>query len=153
MDSPILEQLREQTRSAHLALEAQPLLKGLLSSRLTNTEYGELLQSMLAFYQPLEWKLIPATATLLGRHPNPDYRYLPRAPLLADDCRVLGIGSPGLSDIPEKSQLEGSAAYMLGVLYVIEGSTQGGRYIANHLANTLGVCGRSGASFFNIHLV
>lgn len=151
MNSPILEQLREQTRSAHLALEAQPLLKGLLSSQLAATEYGQLLQSMLAFYQPLESKLVPATAALLGRHPNPDYQYLPRAPLLIDDCRVLGIDAPELIDIPAKFQLEGSAAYMLGVLYVIEGSTQGGRYIANHLAHTLGVGERSGASFFNIH--
>ena len=151
MGSLILEQLREQTRSAHLALEAQPLLKRLMSSRLTETDYGQLLQSMLAFYQSLELELVPATKALLGRHPDPDYHYLPRTPLLVNDCRVLGLASPGLIHLPLDFRLNGSGANLLGVLYVIEGSTQGGRLIARHLADTLGISEKSGASFFSIH--
>lgn len=151
MDQPILEQLRKQTRPAHVALEAQSLLQGLLFSRLTEAEYGQFLQSMLAFYQSLESELVPATAVLLARHPDPGYRYLPRAPLLADDCRALGWDSPGVAQPPVTRRLDGSDAYLLGVLYVIEGSTQGGRFIARHLAHTLGVGKNSGASFFNIH--
>ncbi len=151
MSRPVLEQLREQTRPAHVALEAQASLQRLLSSRLTEIEYGQLLQSMLAFYQTLESKLIPATAALLERHPDPDYRYLPRVPLLANDCRVLGCASPGLIQPPMELRLEGSGAYLIGVLYVIEGSTQGGRFIAKHLAQTLDLDENSGASFFNIH--
>lgn len=151
MDPPILEQLREQTRPAHVALEAHPLLKRLLSSRLTQRQYGQLLQSLLSFYQSLESELVPATADLLARHPDPKYRYLPRAPLLAHDCRTLGCDSPGPRHPPAALQLDGSDAYLLGVLYVIEGSTQGGRLIARHLAQTLGISANSGASFFNIH--
>lgn len=147
----ILEQLREQTRPAHLALEAQPSLKRLLSSRLTETEYGQLLQSMLAFYQSLESELVPAAAALLGRHPDPDYRYQPRAPLLANDCRDLGCATSGFIHPAVELRLADNEAYLLGVLYVIEGSTQGGRFIARHLAHTLGVSENSGASFFNIH--
>lgn len=143
--------MREQTRQAHIALETQPLLKKLLSSRLTDVEYGQLLQSMLAFYQSLESELVPATAALLERYPDPDYRYLPRARLLADDCRVLGCVSSGLIHPPLELRLDGNGAYLLGVLYVIEGSTQGGRVISRHLTHTLGVSEDSGASFFNIH--
>ncbi len=151
MESPILKQLREQTRPAHEALEAQPLLKGLLSSQLTEAGYGQLLQSMLAFYQSLESELVPATAALLRLHPDPDYRYMPRVPFLANDCRSLGCASHGLIYPPIGLQLNGSGAYLLGVLYVVEGSTQGGRFIARHLAHTLGFSESSGASFFNIH--
>lgn len=151
MDPSLLEQLREQTRSAHVALEAQSLLQRLLSSQLTETEYGQLLQSMLAFYQSLESELIPATAALLARYPDPNYRYLPRAPLLASDCRALGFDSSAVIHPPTALRLDGSGAFLLGVLYVIEGSTQGGRLIARHLAHTLGVSENSGASFFNIH--
>ncbi|QIB65452.1 biliverdin-producing heme oxygenase [Kineobactrum salinum] len=150
MHPPVLQQLREQTRPAHLALEAQPALKRLLSSRLTNREYGHLLQSMLAFYHSLESELIPATAALLERYPAADYRYLARAPLLASDCRALGHDSSGFTHSPIAFCLDGSAACLLGVLYVIEGSTQGGRLIARHLSDTLGVGRNSGASFFNI---
>lgn len=150
MDRPILAQLRVQTRPAHLALEAQPLLKALVSSQLTEPGYGRLIQAMLAFYQPLESKLIPAAAALLDRHPFPDYRYVPRAPLLADDCRALRIAPPGFIDFPRDLRLDDDAC-LLGALYVIEGSTQGGRLIAKHLARTLGVSDNAGASFFNLH--
>ncbi|OJA05900.1 biliverdin-producing heme oxygenase [Halomonas sp. QHL1] len=151
MGSTILEQLREQTRPAHLALESQPLLQRLLSTQLTETDYSQLLQAMLAFYQSLETELVTATAALLGRHPDPHYRYLPRAPLLARDCRALGCDYSGFIHTPIELRLNGSGAYLLGILYVIEGSTQGGRFIARHLADTLGVDENSGASFFNIH--
>ncbi|MGM0481905.1 MAG: biliverdin-producing heme oxygenase [Pseudomonadota bacterium] len=151
MGQSILEQLREQTRPAHAALEAQALLQRLLSSQLTEREYGQLLQSMLAFYQSLESELIPATAALLARHPDPDYRYLPRAPLLANDCRALGFDSRDVNHSPVSPRLDGSGVYLLGVLYVIEGSSQGGRLIARHLDHTLGIKQNSGASFFNIH--
>lgn len=151
MDPPILDQLREQTRPAHVALEAQSLLKTLLSSRLTEREYGQLLQSMSAFYQSLESELVPATTDLLARHPDPDYRYRPRAPLLANDIRALGCDSPDVVHPPAALRLDSGDAYLLGVLYVIEGSTQGGRFIARHLTHTLGLSEHSGASFFNIH--
>lgn len=151
MKPTILQQLREQTRPAHDDLEAQPLLRGLLASQLTNAEYGQLLQSMLAFYQSIESALVPATTALLAQHPDPHYQYLPRAPLLADDCRVLGFDSTDLVFPPVELHLKGSGAILLGVLYVIEGSTQGGRLIAKHLAWTLGVTENSGAGFFNLH--
>ncbi len=151
MGLAILEQLREQTRPAHLALEAQPLLKNLMSSRLTDTEYRQLLQSMLTFYQSLESELVPATAALLRRYPDPEYRYLPRAPVLENDCRVLGCATSGFMHPPAELRLKESEAYLLGVLYVIEGSTQGGRMIGRHLAQTLGMSEHSGAGFFNIY--
>lgn len=147
----ILEQLREQTRPAHLALENQPLLKNLLSTWLTQAEYAQLLMSMLVFYQSLESELIPAAEAILKRHPDPDYRYLPRAPLLANDCQVLGCASSNVSYPPFKLRLNKNGAYLLGVLYVIEGSTLGSRVIAEHLTQTLGINEESGASFFNIH--
>lgn len=149
MGPSVLEQLREQTRPAHLALEAQPLLKRLLSNSLTVTEYSRILQSMLAFYRSLESELVPAAAALLRRHPDPDYRYLPRAPLLVNDCRALDCATSGFIEPPAELRLEGSGACLSGVLYVIEGSTQGGKFIARHLSRTLGISENSGASFFH----
>jgi heme oxygenase (biliverdin-IX-beta and delta-forming) len=151
MNPAILQQLREQTRPAHVALEAQPQLKKLLSSRLTVLEYSQLLQAMLAFYRSLEPELVPATAALLERHPDPEYRYLPRAPLLLNDCQALGCVDSGFMPGPGEFRLDGSGAQLLGVLYVLEGSTLGGKLIASHLARTLGLSEGSGASFFHNH--
>lgn len=152
MKSEILEQLREQTRPAHLELENQALLKRLLSPEQTRAEYGQLLQAMLAFYQSLEKELVPAAEALLDRYPDAEYRYLPRAPLLTKDCRSLGelttapdIGSSEIS-------LDGSDTRLLGILYVIEGSAQGGRIISRHLEKTLDINMHNGATFFAIPL-
>lgn len=151
MDAPLLEQLRKQTRPAHVALENQSLLKRLVSSQLNEAEYGQLLQAMLAFYQSLETNLIPATTALLRRHPDPHYRYLPRSPLLEADCRVLGLACCGCAYFPTESRLDADPAYLLGVLYVIEGSSQGGRLIARHLLDRFGMTADTGASYFHIH--
>ncbi|WP_150304947.1 biliverdin-producing heme oxygenase [Pseudomonas saliphila] len=151
MGPTLLEHLRERTRPAHVALEAQPLLKRLLSSQLTESQYRELLQSMLAFYQALDAELVPATAALLSRFPDPDYRYLPRAPLLSSDCEALGCAMPPVPRPTVEPHLSGREGYLLGVLYVIEGSTQGGRFISRHLADTLDRDEHSGAGFFNLH--
>lgn len=149
MKQSILQQLREQTRPAHLALEAQPLLKSLLSPQLTETEYVQILQAMLAFYRSLESELLPSISALLRRCPHTDYRYLPRVPLLIDDCRALGCATSGLINPAPALRLDGSGAFLSGVLYVIEGSTQGGRFIARHLSCILGIGENSGASFFD----
>lgn len=151
MVASLLEQLREHTRPAHLALESHPLLQRLLSPRLTESEYGQVLQAFLTFYQRLEPALGPAAAALLKRHPSPDYSYSPRTAVLVDDCRALGIPFEGFVPHPIGLCLDGGDAQLLGVLYVIEGSTQGGRVIAKHLAQTLGVNEHSGARFFNRH--
>lgn len=150
MDQSLLQQLREQTRVLHQDLEAQPLLQALLSPRLTGAEYIQILQAMLAFYRSLESELVPATAALLRRHPDTDYRYLPRVPLLVDDCRTLGGATKsGFINPALPLRLDGRTAFLPGVLYVIEGSTQGGKFIARHLSHTLGIGKNSGASFFD----
>jgi heme oxygenase len=152
MKSEILEQLRGQTRPAHMALETQPLLKRLLSADQTRTEYGQLLQAMLAFYQGLEMELVPATEALIDRYPDSDYRYLPRAPLLVSDCQSLGLtGKAQAVGLPEIS-LDGSDTRLLGILYVIEGSAQGGRMIARHLERSLDITMHTGGGFFAIPL-
>lgn len=151
MSPPILEQLREQTRPAHLALENQPLMKMLLSDRLTESDYCHLLQSLLVFYQLLESELVPAAKTILKRHPYPDYQYLPRSPMLVSDCQELGCAFSCVTYPPLKLGLNENGAYLLGVLYVIEGSALGGQVIAKHLTKTLGLNEKSGVSFFNAH--
>lgn len=151
MPPPLLDQLRERTRPAHLDLEAQPALQRLVSTELTLTAYGQLLQAFLAFYQALEPALVPAAAALLERHPDPVYRYLPRAPLLAEDCRALGLAARDFIHPPIELRLSGDGEQVMGVLYVIEGSTQGGRLIAPHLDRVLNIREDAGARFFGLH--
>lgn len=144
----LLQSLRLGTREAHGALEAQPLVRGLLDPSLSPDRYGQLLRAFAAFYQRLE----PALAAVLDdwhtRFPS-TYRYRPRLPLLQADLADLGadfLPGPG-GEVPVSVTVE----TVPGVLYVLEGATQGGRVIAPRLNRALGVSGQWGARYFNLH--
>ena len=96
--------------------------------------------------------LSPAAEALLDRYPDAEYRYMPRAPLLAKDCQSLGRTGPGQDIVAPEISLDGSDTGLLGILYVIEGSAQGGRIISRHLEKTLDINMHNGAAFFAVPL-
>ncbi len=147
-DASLLQSLRLGTREAHGALEAQPLVRGLLDPTLSPECYAQLLRAFAAFYRRLEPRLSVALDHWHTRFPSV-YRYQPRLPLLQADLADLGYDSspePG-SVVPVSATIE----TVPGVLYVLEGATQGGRVIAPRLHRALGVSGHWGARYFNLH--
>lgn len=147
------EALREATRAEHKALEAQPLMQRLLSPELTLIEYGQILRAQRAYYRELEPRLWPLERQLRVRFPDEDYRYHSRIPSLEQDCQVLQL--PGDHDIEaslSQRQPLHSQEEALGVLYVLEGASQGGRVIARALNRSLGLVQGGGADFFHRHV-
>ncbi len=145
MTNPLsrLARLRAGTRDAHARIETVPALARLLAEDLTQAEYVAVLAHMHGFLAALE----PAVAAVLAR-PRPDAAALldgGRLRALADDLDWFGAASqPLLDTLPA---LAGPDA-ALGALYVIEGSGLGGRVIARHLADSLGVAPGAGGSFY-----
>ena len=141
-----LIRLREQTSSDHAATEESVPL---MSDNLTRAEYVDLLQR---FYRVVsawdDWVDTHAPQDLLpllaGRR---------RATLLQDDLRCLGSqaapdGASGLH--MQNSSVTGDLrSVFLGRLYVMEGSTLGGQYIARHVEQALGLAAGEGNSYFN----
>lgn len=145
----LLPLLRRHTQEAHAALEAQPLVRGLLDPALSLGHYAQLLRAFAAFYRRLEPRLSLALDDWHNRFPS-TYRYQPRLPLLQADLADLGIGQSQDKTDPSVP-LTVSVATVPGMLYVLEGATQGGRVIAPKLQQSLGVSERFGARYFNLH--
>lgn len=143
----VLGALREGTAALHAETERHPLLRTLLSPALTTRDLALLLcgfREFFALVEPLVPQRLPAELRCGA------YVYYPRLPLLEADladltadlpvppgmCRELAIATPG---------------NILGILYVIEGATQGGRVIAPHLGRHLGFNAHWGARYFHLH--
>ena len=128
--------LKQETASLHRCVEEKV---GLPGSVRTRTEYGELLQRLLTFHlafgatlaTPIwieEWR---RTGITLGDHD--------RSPNLIDDLAHLNQSAKTHDEAEQVSPKFTSFAEALGGLYVIEGSSLGGKILApafrTHLGN------------------
>lgn len=133
----LLARLPEGTRTEHAILERHPLLQPLISDPLEFQDYLKVLEALLAFYQQLEPLL---EETLPVECQESGYRYLSRSVLLRADLEQLTGGRHSLDTdrvpllpLPDLS----SSDRVIGVLYVLEGATQGGRVIAPRMTRLL----------------
>ncbi|MDZ7662422.1 biliverdin-producing heme oxygenase [Thiohalophilus sp.] len=146
----LLGRLRAATRPAHQALEQHPILRPLPGPALTGEDYLRVLNAFADFYRVLEPSLLNEFTRLADKQ-DTVYRYQQRWPLLRDDLRDLhtmtSIIPPEIPNLPSIYD----TSRLLGVLYVLEGATQGGRIIAPHLAKTLGLKATCGARYFHLY--
>jgi len=143
-----LDYLKQATRSDHEATESTV---SLMDPALKLSDYVEVLQRMYGAVRAWDdWSAthVPAAlASLLkGRH---------RSPLIESDLIVLNAEIPATRSGDSASlaaYLEGDegqrAAAFLGAMYVIEGSTLGGQYIARHAEQTLHLAPGQGDAYF-----
>ncbi len=154
----MLELLREGTADEHRRVEAHPLLRPLVDGTLSLATYGGILRALAEWMAGLDDQL----AVQVDRYwRGTGYRYQARLPLLAEDlAAVTGGASAGMPAVfvPDSSKPASSIPplsvdtpdALLGVLYVVEGSTQGGRVIAPRVRR-LGLDGNRGARYFQLY--
>ena len=142
-----LMRLRRQTSGEHATTEdTVPLM----SPSLTRAEYTAMLRR---FY-----RVVSAWDRWVDGHTPQDLLPLltgrRRATLLRRDLEVMGETRPADPDDAapsrmEKSVVEGNPrSIFLGRMYVMEGSTLGGQYIARHVEETLGLKEGEGNAYF-----
>ena len=135
----MLAQLRTATRPAHDALEGS---LGLLDDQLDRDSYSRVLQRFYGFWQAWE----PRAAFLLEDGMLAGQR---RLHLLAADLATLGVSASAVAALPAcPPPVLRDAAEALGSLYVMEGSTLGGRVILRNVERCLGLDAASGGSYF-----
>ena len=137
------DDLKARTRTHHDAAEASPAMQAVMADDLTRDAYRDHLTRLLAFYDALE----PALAEVDGLGavlPDLGDR-LGKADWIRQDLDVLGAGDSA----PTARAPAFDVAQALGALYVIEGSTLGGRLIARQLGQSIGVTAESGARFYH----
>ncbi len=151
-----IRRVREETRQEHEATEQLMPLGG---ADLTLELYISALQVLLALISGWEqWAATAAPARL-----RPLLRARRRSHLIADDLRFFAVApaAPAGSAVDWQQVVIGTSAFdrdpiaaeasFLGALYVLEGSTLGGRFIARHVETVLGLTPGQGDRYFAGH--
>lgn len=143
----ILEQIRAQTSENHTRLEQTRLLLPISEKNLTKEKYVEILKKFYGYFLPLENLVdnFPQIQTYL-----PDYNTRRKVDLIYQDLLQVVPAYAGkplelCKDLPRIT----NTSEAFGCLYVMEGSTLGGKLIAKVLKDELNLDASNGASFFN----
>lgn len=138
-----LDKLRAATTQSHTALEALPVSLSIMSPNVTNAEYGLYLSLMLDIVKDAEENIFPVAHAAI-----PGLDIHSKAQFIEADLKALGY-TKKLSYNPLSSGINNpTPAFALGVMYVIEGSSLGGRVILKNISNVLGHNAENGGSYF-----
>ena len=148
----ITERLRSETAILHQQLEDLPISRSILKPDVQVDEYGAYLATMYGIMKSVETNVFPVLKNVL-----PDIEKREKAHLLTRDLQAINYSfnpsewSAGEAEIHflhiqdlESEQI----AYALGVLYVVEGSTLGGRFILKNIREALQFDASNGAAYF-----
>ncbi len=141
--APIMARLRAETRPQHEATEAIPFSAAIVAGSLPLASYAAQLAAYVPVHEALERALARGGHPAVPRVWDPSMR---RVDLLHADLLALGFSE---ASMPESTRAASHAfatwiervartapVALLGVLYVLEGSTLGGALLRKHLAAT-----------------
>ncbi|MGI4814073.1 MAG: biliverdin-producing heme oxygenase [Janthinobacterium lividum] len=143
MPDDLFLRLRTETAACHTAIEEAVDVSNRIRTR---DSYQALLARFYGFVAPFEDALSAALPDAQREFMGPRFK----APLLRDDLVYL-TGNLAVTDaLPRCTALPSldSPAALWGALYVMEGSTLGGRMIAPMVAQSLGLSERHGYSYY-----
>jgi heme oxygenase len=134
---PVRDVLRDATADRLAQLETLPVLRALARGDLDDAAYGDLLERLLGWYRPLEYRLTLA-ARRLGLALDLDARR--RVPLLERDLRHLGRVGRNPAEVTTCWVLPAveTQADILGVLFALDAVTLNARRILPALATRPG---------------
>ncbi len=137
----LLERLKSETRAQHARLEA---VVGLPMDRAAHLALITGLYGFVAAWEERLAALVPADDPLrAGRE---------KTAWLEADLASFGLDAEARARLPrcaaDALPAAATRADLLGVCYVLEGSTLGGQFIARHLRERLGVTNGEGARYF-----
>jgi heme oxygenase len=138
----LAERLKEETLTNHQQLEK--MLVGRMKAIRTTQDYIDLLQLFYSYFGGLEKQIDQH----LDQNLLPDYAERRKSAALAQDIEALG-GTPGKIAGETALPTIHSSLQALAALYVIEGSTLGGKFISKMIAQQLQIINGKGLSFFN----
>ena len=130
MENNLLHKIRTGTREHHEALEAR--LIHYLKRIKTVADYTALLEAFYAFMEPVQEKIL----MYIDRSMLPDIDKRRSAGYLRDDLQALGSNRVTLGEAQIPTIRNNAEAF--GALYVMEGSTLGGKTITAMIRKVLG---------------
>jgi len=154
-DQPAMLQLRNSTRAEHDRAEHHEFQQALVKGELPRERYEAWLGQMYLVHRSLETALRAAAGQneAIARVVR-DYQY--QVPYLLEDFDYFGIDPAGFEPLPATQRFialveEGSEdpLLLLGLHYVLEGSNNGGRFIARHVARAYDLGPRNGLKYLD----
>jgi heme oxygenase len=132
----IFQSLKEKTKSYHDTIEKNPYAVALFRQRFDNAALMPYLIKFWGFHLPIEERL---GAFIEWETHNFDFSKRRKLSLLKKDLLSLGLSLEQIENIPLCTDLPelNSFAHALGAMYVLEGSTLGGRVILQHMQKTI----------------
>jgi heme oxygenase (biliverdin-IX-beta and delta-forming) len=125
------KKLRQETAESHQKLEDNPLSKAILDPSVSIRDYQ---------CEDQVFPTIPHIVTDLGE------RY--KSQLIIDDLLATGFSETEIDTLPVYRFQFSSVAEAMGIMYVLEGSTLGGKVLYKHIHEVLGLTPENGAAYF-----
>ncbi|MCF2486590.1 biliverdin-producing heme oxygenase [Dyadobacter sp. CY347] len=138
-----IQSLRKQTAVSHKKLEENYLSKMILDEKVSLPDYQNYLSAMYGVTLGCEDFVFSSLKDII---PNLDARK--RSHLIEQDLLATGFSRAQIEALPVYRFAFASVAENLGAMYVLEGSTLGGRILYKHIHKTLGLTPESGCAYF-----
>ncbi|KAA0989902.1 biliverdin-producing heme oxygenase [Dyadobacter aurulentus] len=138
-----IKTLRKETAESHQNLEDNPLSKALLDPDVTLADYQAYLSKLYGVTVVCEKQVFPELASVL---PDLSERY--KAHLIEKDLLATGLTDAQIQALPVHHFHFSRRSEAIGIMYVLEGSTLGGKIIYKHIHEKLGFTPESGAAYF-----
>lgn len=137
------KRLRQETAESHQKLEENRLSKAILNPSVSIQDYQTYLAALFGVTIACEDQIFPAISHIVNDLPA---RFKSR--LIIDDLLATGYPEEAVDALPVHRFEFSSVAEALGIMYVLEGSTLGGKIIYKHIHEVLGLTPENGASYF-----
>jgi len=137
----VIEKLRSATKQTHEELEQAmfPLIQGITDA----SEYAKLLHLFYGYYTPLG----KGIDQYLDRQALNDYNERRKTDWILRDLEDIKQENKDITLDSQAPVIQSNAA-AFGALYVMEGSTLGGKIICKTIGENLGIPDKKGLSFF-----
>ncbi|MBE9461268.1 biliverdin-producing heme oxygenase [Dyadobacter subterraneus] len=138
-----LKDLRGQTSESHDNLEENKYSKVILDPVVKMSDYQLYIAKLYGVTKACENDIYPAISSVLT-----DIGQRFKSQLIEDDLRKTGFSKEQVANLPVFKFNPSSTADALGTMYVLEGSTLGGKILYKHINQVLRLNEETGASYF-----
>lgn len=137
-----LDNLRTKTADSHVFLESLPVSKSIVDPTISLQSYGLYLNLMLDVTLALEKEIFPLIDGFVENLPERK-----KSHALAKDLDAIDVKRTSRDFSFGNNKI--APAFAMGIMYVLEGSTLGGRFILKNVAENLRLDETNGASYFS----
>ncbi|WP_229214338.1 biliverdin-producing heme oxygenase [Dyadobacter flavalbus] len=138
-----IKELRHQTAESHQKLEENYLSKAILNPSVTQADYQKYLSGLYGLTIACEDQVFPKLNHIV---PQLEKRY--KSGKIIEDLSFTGFTDLKIDELPYYQYEFSTVAEALGIMYVLEGSSLGGRILYKHINQYLGLDAEHGAAYF-----